>query len=126
MKGERNAGSKLLPKIALGYASCFLPAFLAAAHLFFIANASRFRPAGLISPRRGAAVRFDAVPSSIALLAAQRFLVAAMILRRPSGLLRGWPLLPGVITIAKDSSLLLPEEPKWRDRWQIAAFQAEK
>ncbi len=38
----------------LGYASCFLPAFLAAAHLFFIANASRFRPAGLIAPRRGA------------------------------------------------------------------------
>src|SRR6266851_3481218 len=51
---------------ALGYASCFLPAFLAAAHLFFIANASRLRPSGLIAPRRGAAVLFDAVPVPLA------------------------------------------------------------
>src|SRR5206468_8884797 len=81
---------------------CFLPAFLAAAHLFFIAKASRFRPAGLITPRRGAAARFDVAPS--ARFATQRFLAAAMILLRPSGLrflLRGWPLLPNAVTFAK-------------------------
>ena len=90
--------------MALGYVSCFLPAFLAAAHLFFIANASRFRPAGLIAPRRGAAVRFDAIPAPLARFFAQRLLVAAMIRLRPSGLrclLRGWPLLLGVVTFAK-------------------------
>jgi hypothetical protein len=88
----------------LGYASCFLPAFLAAAHLFFIANASRFRPAALIAPRRGAAVRFDDVPVRLARFAAQRFLVASMILLLPSGLrclLRGWPLRLGDVTFAK-------------------------
>ena len=88
----------------LGYANCFLPAFLAAAHLFFIAKASRFRPAGLITPRRGAAARFDVVPAPSARFAAQRFLAAAMILLRPSGLrclLRGWPLLLRVVTFAK-------------------------
>jgi hypothetical protein len=86
---------------AIGYASCFLPAFLAAAHLFFIASASRFRPAELIAPRRGAAVPFDVVPARFA---AQRLLVASMILLRPSGLrclLRGWPLLLGDVTFAK-------------------------
>jgi len=86
------------------YASCFLPAFFAAAHLFFIANASRLRPAGLIPPRRDVAVRFDVVPAPLVRFAAQRFLVAAMILLRPSGLrclLRGWPLLLGVVTFAK-------------------------
>jgi hypothetical protein len=88
----------------LGYASCLLPAFLAAAHLFFIANASRFRPAGLIALRRGAAARLDAVPAPLARFAAQRFLVASMILLRPSGLrclLRRWPVLLGDITFAK-------------------------
>jgi len=77
---------------------------LAAAHLFFIAKASRFHPSGLIAPRRGAAARFDAVPAPSARFAAQRFLAAAMILLRPSGLrclLRGWPLLLGDITFAK-------------------------
>ena len=89
---------------ALGYASRFLPAFLAAAHLFFIARASRFRPAGLITPRRGAAALFDAVPVPLARFAAQRLLVASMILLRPSGLrclLRRWPLLLGDVTFAK-------------------------
>ena len=88
----------------LDYASCFLPAFLAAAHLFFIAKASRFRPSGLIAPRRGVAVRFDAVPVRLARFAAQRLFVASMILLRPSGLrclLRGWPLLLGDVTFAK-------------------------
>src|SRR6266850_6345167 len=87
-----------------GYASCFLPAFLAAAHLFFIANASRFRPAALIAPRRGAAVRFDATPAPLARFFAQRLLVASIILLRPSGLrclLRGWPLPLGDATFAK-------------------------
>ncbi len=81
-----------------------MPAFLAASHLFFIAKASRFRPAGLIAPRRGAAVRFDAVPVSLTRFAAQRFFTAAMILLRPSGLrclLRGWPLRLGVVTFAR-------------------------
>jgi hypothetical protein len=103
-KRERNSGSKLLPMAALGHASCFLPAFLAAAHLFFMAKASRFRPAGLMAPRRDVAVRFDAVPVRLARFAAQRFLVASMILLRPSGLrclLRGWPLLLGVVTFAE-------------------------
>ena len=89
---------------SLGYASCFLPAFLAAAHLFFIAKASRFRPSGLIAPRRGVAVRFDAVPIRLARFVAQRLLVASMILLRPSGLrclLRCWPLLLGDVTFAK-------------------------
>ena len=88
----------------LGYASCFLPAFLAAAHLFFIAKASRFRPSGLIAPRRGAAARFDPVSFRLARFAAQCLLVASMILLRPPGLrclLRGWPLLLRVVTFAK-------------------------
>jgi len=96
---------------------------LAAAHLFFIAKASRFRPAGLITPRRGAAARFDVVPAPSARFAAQRFLAAAMILLRPSGLrclLRGWPLLLGILPLPRDSSLLPLEEPKWHDLWQIA------
>ncbi len=103
-KGGKKLWFQTLPTAALGYASCFLPAFLAAAHLCFIARASRFRPSGLIAPRRGVAVRFDAAPSPLARLAAQRFFVAAMILLRPSGLkclLRGWPLLLGDVTCAK-------------------------
>ena len=100
------AGNKVKPDAVLNgrHASRCLPAFLAAAHLFFIANASRFRPAGLIAPRRGAAARFDAVPVPSARIAAQRFFAAAMILLRPSGLrclLRGWPLLLGDITFAE-------------------------
>jgi len=78
---------------------------LAAAHRFFIAKANRLRPAGLIAPRRGAAARFDAVPVPSARIAAQRFFAAAMILLRPSGLrclLRGWPLLLGEVTFAKE------------------------
>jgi hypothetical protein len=89
---------------ALGYTNFFLPAFLVAAHLFFIANASRFRPSALIVPRRGAAARFDAVPVRLARFSAQRLLVASMILLRPSELrclLRGWPLLLGDIAFAK-------------------------
>ena len=69
-----------------------------------MAKASRFRPAGLMAPRRDVAVRFDAVPVRFARFAAQRFLVAAMILLRPSGLrclLRGWPLRLGDVTFAK-------------------------
>src|SRR2546426_2693798 len=102
-RAGHSRGSGLLPKAALGYASCLLPAFLAAAHLFFIANASRFRPSGLIAPRRGAAVRFDVVPVRLARFAAHRRLVASMILLRPSGLrclLRCWPLLLGDVTFA--------------------------
>src|SRR6266478_4718459 len=79
------------------YASCFLPAFLAAAHLLFITNASRFRPSALSVPRRerdGAAALFGAVPAPAALLAAQRFFVASMILLRPSGLRRLFRDLP--------------------------------
>src|SRR5260370_32823283 len=72
----------------MSHASRCLPAFLAAAHLFFIANASRFRPASLTLPRRerdGTATRFG-VPAWAALFAAQRRLVASMIRLRPSGL----------------------------------------
>jgi hypothetical protein len=101
---------------ALGYASCFLPAFLAAAHLFFIANASRFRPTGLIALRRGAAARLDAVPAPLARFAAQRFLVASMILLRPSALrclLRGWPFVLGAVIFAKG---LFPATSRRADR----------
>src|SRR5712692_6150944 len=104
MKRAKERWFQAVVEAALGYASCFLPAFLAAAHLFFMANASRFRPAGLIAPRRGATVRFDAVPIRLARFAAQRLLVASIILLRPSGLrclLRGWPLLLGDVTFAK-------------------------
>src|SRR5260370_24722937 len=72
----------------MSHASRCLPAFLAAAHLFFIAKASRFRPASLNLPRGerdGTACRFG-VPAWAALFAAQRLLVASMILLRPSGL----------------------------------------
>ncbi|SRR5712692_5371105 len=79
MKRAKERWFQAVAEAALGYASCFLPAFLAAAHLFFIANASRFRPAGLIAPRRGAAALFDAVPVPLARFAAQRLLVASMI-----------------------------------------------
>src|SRR5437879_13381416 len=106
-RAGHSRGSGLLPKAALGYASCLLPAFLAAAHLFFIANASRFRPSGLIAPRRGAAVRFDVVPVRLARFAAQRRLVASMILLRPSGLrclLRVWPLSLGGSTLSRAHS----------------------
>src|SRR5712692_1227956 len=104
MKRAKERWFQAVAEAALGYASCFLPAFLAAAHLFFIANASRFRPAALIAPRRGVAVRFDAVPIRLARFSAERLLVASMILLRPSGLrclLRRWPLLLGDITFAK-------------------------
>jgi len=103
-RGHAYAKERGGPCTALGYPSCFLPAFLAAAHLFFMANASRFRPAGLIAPRRGVAVRFDAVPAPLARFSAQRLLVASMILLRPSGLrclLRGWTLRLGDVTFAK-------------------------
>src|SRR5438034_1601772 len=71
------------------HASRCLPAFLAAAHLFFIASASLFRPSSLSLPRRergGAAALFGAVPVPPVFLAAQRLFVASMILLRPSGL----------------------------------------
>src|SRR6266852_3054374 len=61
----------------MSHASRCLPAFLAATHLVFIANASRFRPASLNLPRRerdGTATRFG-VPAWAALFAAQRLLV---------------------------------------------------
>src|SRR5712692_9076759 len=101
MKRAKERWFQAVAEAALGYASCFLPAFLAAAHLFFIANASRFRPAGLIAPRRGAAARFDAVPAPLARFFAQRLLVASMIRLRPSGLrclLRGWPFALAEVT----------------------------
>src|SRR5713101_1908963 len=100
MKRAKERWFQAVAEAALGYASCFLPAFFAAAHLFFIANASRFRPAELIVPRRAAAARFDAVPVPLARFAAQRFLVASMIRLRPSGLrclLRRWPFLLGIV-----------------------------
>jgi len=92
------------------YASCFLPVFFAAAHLFFIANARRFRPSALITPRRedaGAAARFGAEPAPLARLTAQRLLVASMILLRLSGLrrlFRGLPSTLGVTTPAEGLS----------------------
>src|SRR6266852_7436248 len=104
MKRAKERWFQAVAEAALGYASCFLPAFFAAAHLFFIANASRFRPSGLIAPRRGAAVSFDAVPVRLARFAAQRFLVASIILLRPPGLrclLRRWPLPLGDANFAK-------------------------
>ncbi len=58
----------------MSHASRCLPAFFAVAHLFFIASASRFRPASLNLPRRerdGTATRLG-VPAWAALLAAQR------------------------------------------------------
>lgn len=102
--GERGRWFQAVAEAPLGYSSCFLPAFLAVAHLFFIANASRFRPAALIAPPRGAAVRFDAAPVPSARFFAQRLLVASMIRLRPSGLrclLRGWPLRVADVTLAK-------------------------
>jgi hypothetical protein len=67
------------------HASRCLPAFFALAHLFFIANASRFRPASLSLPRRE---RAGTAAVWAVLFAAQRLLVASMILLRPSGLRR--------------------------------------
>jgi hypothetical protein len=77
------------------HASRCLPAFFAAAHLFFIAKASRFRASSLSLPRRErvrAAAVFGAVPVLAGFLAAApRLFVASMILLRPSGLRRLFP-----------------------------------
>jgi hypothetical protein len=88
-----------------------LPAFFAAAHLFFIANASRFLPAALIAPRRerdGAAARFDAALVPCARFAAQRLFVASMILLRPSGLSRLFLGLPLTLVDAPLADGLTP------------------
>src|SRR5713101_255609 len=81
--------SNQMPSLNGHHASRCLPAFLAAAHLFFIASASLFRPSSLSLPRRerdGDAALFGTIPVPPVFLAAQRLFVASMILLRPSGL----------------------------------------